>query len=131
MLKRVILILVLLPLLSYPQVEDDFSDGNFSSNPTWGGDAQLFTVNDYSQLQLNDVATGKASLFTPIEVGDTMEWQFWIRQAFSPSANNHARVYPSAESLDAYRSAIEAEFDVRVKNIGKIRTVKDLYLNSK
>lgn len=100
MVKRLFLLIVLLPVVAYGQVEDDFSDGDFSNNPSWVGNWEVFTVNNYAQLQLNDVAAGGASLFTSIEVRDTMEWQFWIRQAFSPSANNYARVYLIAENAD-------------------------------
>ena len=100
MLKRFILLIVLLPSAATGQVEDDFSDGEINQNPGWTGDTQLFTVNNYKQLQLNDAAAGNASLFTAIDTRDTMEWQFWIRQAFSPSANNYSRVYLMAENAD-------------------------------
>jgi hypothetical protein len=100
MLERLIFFIVLIPMISYGQVEDDFSDGEINHNPEWTGDTQLFTVNNYKQLQLNDAAAGNASLFTAIDTRDTMEWQFWIRQAFSPSTNNHSRVYLMAENAD-------------------------------
>ena len=100
MIERLIFFIVLIPMMSYGQVEDDFSDGEIHQNPEWTGDTQLFSVNNYLQLQLNDAAAGIASLFTAIETRDTMEWQIWIRQAFSPSANNHARVYLLAENAD-------------------------------
>jgi len=100
MLKRVILLIVFLPVLVNGQMEDDFGDGDFGHDPPWSGDAHLFIVNNYAQLQLDDVLAGEASLFTPVEIADTMEWQFWIRQSFSPSANNHSRVYLMAKQAD-------------------------------
>ncbi len=92
--------IVLLPALGFCQLVDDFSDGNFISEPAWSGDIQSFTVNNYFQLQLDDDEAGDASLFTPEQLSDTMEWRAWVRLAFSPSANNNARFYLAAVPND-------------------------------
>jgi len=99
-LKRLLLLIVLGPLIVVGQVEDDFSDGDIDHDPVWTGDLQLFTVNNYFQLQLNDVGAGQASLYTGVAIEECMEWRFWIRQAFSPSGNNNSRVYLSEQEVD-------------------------------
>lgn len=95
-IKRCIYLIVLIPSLCAAQVADDFSDGNFTHSPVWTGDTHHFMVNNYFQLQLNDDESGETSMFTDLPLLDEMEWRVWIRLAFSPSGNNHARFYLSA-----------------------------------
>ncbi len=40
----------------FGQIIDDFSDGNFSSNPIWTGDQSNFQINTAQELQLNATA---------------------------------------------------------------------------
>jgi hypothetical protein len=82
------------------QMEDDFSDGDFTENPKWIGDELLFMVNSSHQLQLNDEDAGKASLATEQHLITNTEWRFWIRMPFAPSNNNFAQVYLAADSWD-------------------------------
>ncbi|MDN5350974.1 MAG: hypothetical protein PWQ54_2370, partial [Bacteroidales bacterium] len=82
------------------QLSDDFSDGDFTTNPAWEGTTTLFLVNDDFQLQLNATEAGTAWLSTPYTGSETMEWRFYIRLAFSPSGNNFARVALSANQND-------------------------------
>lgn len=88
--------IVMIPCSGQGQFADDFSDGNFSSDPPWTGDAALFRVNDGLQLQLYDAAAGQAGLYSPVSIQPDMEWRCWVRQSFSPSGNNHGRVYLTA-----------------------------------
>lgn len=93
-LRTICLIIVLLiPLFIFAQFNDNFSDGDFTQNPTWTGDTELFSVENF-QLRLNS-ATGNDSTFlvTPSNVINDTEWNFWVRLAFTPSDNNHPRIY--------------------------------------
>ncbi len=67
---------------------DDFSDGDFSHNPPWSGDTNLFIVNSNFELQLNAADGGNALLFVSYHAFESMEWRAKIRMAFSPSDNN-------------------------------------------
>src|SRR5210317_1622462 len=100
LLQRCLYFFVLLPSFLGAQVFDDFSDGELLSNPEWTGDHQVFKVNGSYQLQLNDEAAGNSSLYTPVSIIEEMEWRCWVRLAFSPSSNNHSRIYLLAESPD-------------------------------
>lgn len=102
-MKKTIAIFFFLTLMSgrnIAQVTDDFSDGNFTSNLGWSGDAAEFIVNPLLQLQLNASAEGVSSLSTSSSVSTVTEWRFWIRLAFSPSDNNFAKVYLSSDQPD-------------------------------
>ena len=59
-----------LSLVADAQVNDDFSDADFTNNPTWNGADALYTVNSSGQVQTNDVVAGLAYLATPLVDGD-------------------------------------------------------------
>ncbi|PID95520.1 MAG: hypothetical protein CSA94_01175, partial [Bacteroidetes bacterium] len=82
------------------QLIDDFSDGDFSAQPTWLGDVEKYKVNDDYQLQLFDNQAGESVLYTTQEKLSKTEWKFWVRLKFSPSANNQARIYLAADGND-------------------------------
>ncbi len=99
-MKKSFLLLLLLPLSLFAQVTDDFSDGDFTQNPTWSGATNQYIVNSNKQLQLNAEGEGTAYLSLPITEYESMEWQFWIREAFAPSGNNYTDVWLSADNAD-------------------------------
>ena len=44
LLKLLLLLFLLLPGFAHAQLRDDFTDGNFTTNPAWTGDASSFLV---------------------------------------------------------------------------------------
>ncbi|MEY4903680.1 MAG: hypothetical protein RLZZ292_1495, partial [Bacteroidota bacterium] len=94
---------LLLSFSLFAQVEDTFSDGNFTQNPTWQGDEANFIVNAANELQLNAPAAGTSSLYTAVNVTDSCVWEFNIRLGFAPSASNVLKIYlqSSSTSFDA------------------------------
>ena len=99
-MKKTLLLLLLLPLSLFAQVTDDFSDGDFTQNPIWSGTTEKYTVNNNKQLQLNADGEGTAYLSLPITEYESMEWQFWIKEAFAPSGNNYSDVWLCADNAD-------------------------------
>ncbi|NVO18696.1 MAG: lamin tail domain-containing protein [Bacteroidetes bacterium] len=89
----IILLILIFPGMMKAQLNDSFTDGNFTSNPEWIGDLQQFKINSSLQLQLNSTGTGSSGLVTQISLSDSMEWDFWVKLSFSPSDNNLARIY--------------------------------------
>ena len=86
----------------YAQFSDDFSDGNFSHNPTWFGQDSLFVVNASKQLQskAHNNHVGERILWSQQNPQTNMEWRIWLRFAFNPSSQNQARWIISATSPD-------------------------------
>lgn len=81
-------------LANYGQVNDNFSDGNYTSSPVWSGDASKFTVNPAFELWLNAPVVADVSfLSTPSSAMVNTEWQFYNRMAFNPSSSNFCRFY--------------------------------------
>ena len=99
-MKKTLLLLLLLPFSLFAQVTDDFSDGDFTHNPTWSGTTESYIVNTNQQLQLNAEGEGTAYLSLPFMETESMEWHFWIREAFAPSGNNFSDVWLSADNAD-------------------------------
>ena len=99
-MKKSLLFLLLLPFSLFAQITDDFSDGDFTQNPAWSETADKYIINNNLQLQLNAEGEGTAYLSLPFTEYETMEWQFWIREAFAPSGNNYTDVWLSADNAD-------------------------------
>jgi|APTNR8051073442_1049403.scaffolds.fasta_scaffold00001_784 hypothetical protein len=80
------------------QITDDFSDGDFTNNPGWSGDASKFVVQS-NQLRLmapavNDVAY----LSTPSTAINNASWEFFVQLDFDPSGSNYADVYLTSDN---------------------------------
>jgi len=92
--------IILIHNLSRAQYLENFNDGDFTSNPTWTGDAALFKVNTAFQLQLNATTEVLATLAVPVVTSTEMEWSCWVKLAFAPSDNNMARIYLLSDQAD-------------------------------
>lgn len=95
--------LIFLIISSYSllgQLVDDFSDGNFSSNPEWLGDINEFIVNGDQELQLNASGADTSILYTSVEIPDSTVWEMDFKMDFAPSNNNRLRIYLQADSTN-------------------------------
>lgn len=84
----------------YSQIIDDFSDGNFSENPTWEGTTANFIINAAEQLQLNAENNGTSSVYISTNFQKEMEWQFFLKLDFNPSTSNLTRIYLQSDNID-------------------------------
>lgn len=94
------ILFLIIPILSFSQWSDDFSDGNFTSNPAWSGTVNHFVVNPTSQLQTDTTATTISYLSTPHLLTDLTdkEWKFYAKMSFAGSASNYTRIYLTADN---------------------------------
>jgi hypothetical protein len=99
-----LLLSVFVVSISKAQLFDDFTDDEINNNPTWLGETHLFQTSSSTAipasmrpaLQLNSSATtDTASIWTVnnMTIADSLEWSFWVKFSFNPSANNNARIY--------------------------------------
>ena len=92
------------------QLNDDFSDGDFTNNPNWSGDVSNFIINPSLQLQLNAPALTDTSYLSSetgiLDFNNPISWQFYIKLGFSPSNNNTVRYYLTSDNanLEGYLS---------------------------
>ncbi|MBU2651156.1 MAG: lamin tail domain-containing protein [Bacteroidetes bacterium] len=90
---RITTCFMMLPALSFCQLNDGFDDGDFLNQPAWTGNTAKFRVNEDYRLQLNDSDAGTAFLVTAVAGSGELEWRFNANLKFSPSGNNNARIY--------------------------------------
>jgi len=100
-----VLVFPAIPYFLHSQVQDDFSDGNFSNNPTWQGDLANFVVNSDFELQLNAPDAGNSVLFLPLQISDSSVWEIFFRLEFPPSTSNQVRIYLQADEPDLLNSS--------------------------
>jgi hypothetical protein len=81
---------------SMAQCLDDFSDGDFTTNPSWTGSTANYSVNN-GVLELSDPsgATGQSALALACDVAPMInrEWRILVDQNLAGSASNQTRIY--------------------------------------
>ncbi len=94
------LLFILISLFGWSQLTDDFSDGDFTQNPSWSGDIQDFIVNDNLLLQLNADEAGESFLYNTYTAEDSIEWNGYFRLDFNPSNGNNLKIYLALDNID-------------------------------
>ena len=94
-MKQTLLLIFLLifSISLFGQLSENFSDGDFTDNPTWQGDLNNFIVNSDEELQLNTSDSDTSILYTAVEMPDSTVWEMDFRLDFAPSNNNRLRIY--------------------------------------
>ena len=102
MKKLIFLTFILLFKVGLSQLNEEFSDGNFTFQPNWIGTDTKFIINTSYQLQLKSKDTVQSTAYlstlhqlTSIE---NTEWRVWVKQSFSPSSNNYSKIYLTADN---------------------------------
>ena len=85
-MRTTLLLFLILPLWAFAQMVDDFSDGNFTANPTWMGTDSSFMVNNSFQLQSSATTAGEAWLATVIasEAKQSTVDECGLRRRYAP-----------------------------------------------
>ncbi|GAA3923840.1 lamin tail domain-containing protein [Hymenobacter algoricola] len=108
------LLFCLLALLAGPvqaQLTDSFTDGDFTQNPTWTGDATGFQVTA-QQLQSNGpgVTGSTLELLTPCQASTGTTWEFWANLRFATSSANYADVWLMADQASLKTTGTKGYF---------------------
>lgn len=99
---RILLVIsLLIPVLCKAQLTDDFSDGDFSNNPTWSGDTAVFDINPAFELWLNaPPAFDEAYASLPSQSIENATWEVLVKMDFNPSSTNNTRIYLAADQAN-------------------------------
>ncbi len=102
MSSKLLFTLLLICSFAHSQVDDNFSDGDFVSNPSWSGSVSDFMVNSSEEVQLNNTVASTSYLSTSHALTsiDDKEWRIWTKQSFSPSSGNNGRIYLTSDNAD-------------------------------
>ncbi|MBT3209559.1 MAG: hypothetical protein HN704_01805 [Bacteroidetes bacterium] len=93
-MKWILYFLLAFPLSALAQINDDFSDGDFTNNPAWSGDTAKFEIDTNFVLHLNAPAVSDtAILATELQFLSNFTWEFYVELDFNPSSSNYASIY--------------------------------------
>jgi len=84
------------------QINDNFSDGDFSSNPTWTDESNHFKVNEDFTLQLDAPDAGSSFIYTENSLADSIRWSSYCLMDFAPSGSNILRIILAADDFNAF-----------------------------
>lgn len=115
MIFRIIAFFILIQLCGqlHGQVVDDFTDGDFTSNPVWLGNSSSFQVLSGVLNTNNDPDNGGINqyyLSTPSSITLGASWEFFIDLQFATSGANYVDVYLMSDSQDLTSSSINGYF---------------------
>lgn len=88
------------------QVTDDFSDGDFTSNPSWTGTENAWVISN-QQLRSNSSFTGTTPFYisTPSTLAGVGTWETYFRYAsMSPTSGNNSEFWIMADSANLGQS---------------------------
>lgn len=98
-------LLFVVKALSFAQFTDDFTDGDFTTAPSWTGQTANFEVDGLNQLHLLAPAVSDTSyLSLPSAAINNATWEFYVSLDFNPSSSNLARIYLVADNPDLKQS---------------------------
>ena len=83
----------------FGQFVDDFSDGDFTANPTWTPDVPTNWSVAGNQLRSNSATASSAfSISTPSAQALNAQWEFYINLQFNTSSANFVDIYLSSSN---------------------------------
>jgi hypothetical protein len=114
-MKRIFLLfLTILSLNVNAQFTDNFSDGDFTNNPTWSGDDSVFVITQQSsnnRLRSNKLLTNSTYyLSTPSTKATEAQWEFFVNLQFNTSGANYVDIYLIADDANLMVTNINGYF---------------------
>ena len=80
--RLVLLLSFLIPSSFFSQLSDNFSDGDYTNNPTWAGDINKYEVNVSNQLQSNGPTISDTAYLSAntgnLDFNTTIVWEFYV-----------------------------------------------------
>ncbi len=81
-------------------IDEDFSDGDFTNNPTWTDSESKHIVNGSNRLQLDAPSESAEAVISTTSTAAYGEWEAYIELDFNPSSSNLSRIYVIANQQD-------------------------------
>ena len=94
-------IILLTFLISKAQLTENFTDGNFTANPIWTGNAADWIVNPAFQLQSNNITANSTFYLSTInKMATSAQWTFYANLKFATSGTNYVDVYLTSSATN-------------------------------
>lgn len=103
-------ILFFTPLISIAQFTDDFSDGDFISNPVWSGDDSVYTIVNNALRSNKTIINSTFYLSTPSTIANNSQWEFWVNLKFATSGSNYVDIYLTADQANLKSATLNGYF---------------------
>jgi hypothetical protein len=98
------------------QISEDFSDGDYTSNPTWtAGAATDFTVSSSQLRSANTTSNSSFYISTTNTLTSNCTWEFWVNLQFATSGSNYVDAYLMSSNANLLAGGINGYF-VRIGN---------------
>ncbi|WP_411274350.1 hypothetical protein, partial [Daejeonella sp.] len=117
-MKHLLIILLLCSGNSlHAQLNEDFSDGNYTANPVWTGsnNATDFAVVDGKLRSNSNIPNAAFFLSTESTLAINAQWEFWVNLQISTSGSNYADIYVISDKADLKSTLINGFF-IRIGN---------------
>ena len=117
MRKILIIVLLLYSNLVCAQLNDDFSDGNFLSDPVWssGNNGTDFVILNNRLRSNSTLSSGSFYISTPNLLALNSKWEFWVNLQFNTSGTNYADIYLISDKADLKSNLINGYY-IRIGN---------------
>jgi Lamin Tail Domain/Bacterial Ig-like domain/CHU_C Type IX secretion signal domain len=87
------------------QINENFTDGDFTNNPTWNGNTNDYSVVIGKLRSNNSVVNSKYYLSTPNSVATNCQWEFYVNLQLNTSSLNYTDVFLISNNSDLSATA--------------------------
>ncbi|MEQ9425171.1 MAG: lamin tail domain-containing protein [Cyclobacteriaceae bacterium] len=108
-----ILLFSLIPLFGIAQLNEDFTDGDFTTNPVWSGDDAQFIITSNVLNSNNDPDVSGINTYylsTASTVAYNASWEFFIDLQFGTSGPNFVDIFLMSDQADLTNSNLNGYF---------------------
>ena len=98
-------------IIAKSQVVENFTDGNYTSAPTWTLNSPTdFTVNAMQLKSANTTTPGNFYISTPNTLAANCQWEFWVNLQFATSSTNYVDIYLTSDVPNLQATTINGYF---------------------
>ncbi len=115
MMRFIAFVFLFITSVATAQVTDNFSDGDFTANPAWSGNAVDFTVVSGQLRSNSSVASSSFYLSTPSTTATSAQWELYVNLQFNTSSANYTDIYLVSDSSNL-GAATHSGYFVRIGN---------------
>ncbi len=111
-----IIVFLFFVFFSKAQISESFTDGDYTSNPTWTvSSATDFSVNAGQLKSANTTTNSAFYISTTNTLTSNCTWEFWVNLQFATSGANYVDAYLISDNSNLLASTINGYF-VRIGN---------------